>query len=98
MLDGQVVSEIRKISRNIERQLNSFESDFCEAKRRFEEMETYTSLRIRQLRASVSGFRNPNDISKWSDIIDGLEELQSIVDKVMSVDCPVGYASDSDAF
>lgn len=96
MLDGQVISDIRKISRNIERQLNSFESDFSEAKRRFEEMEAYTNLRIRQLRASISGFRNPNDMSKWSDIIDGLEELQSIVDSVMSVECPVGCGDGQD--
>jgi len=90
MLDGQVIKEINRISKNIERQLSSFESDFCEAKRKFEEMEAYTSWRIRELRASVNGFKNPNDISKWSDIIDGLEELQGIVDRMRCVDYPAG--------
>jgi hypothetical protein len=60
-------------------------------------MEAYTNWRIRQLRASISGFRNPNDMSKWSDIIDGLEELQSIVDSVMGVECPAGYSDGQDA-
>jgi len=91
MLDGQIVQDIKKISKNIERQLNSFENDFCEAKHKFEEMEAYTCLRIKELRASIGGFKNPNDISKWSDIIDGLEELQRIVDRIRGADCPVGY-------
>lgn len=89
MLDGQIIKEVNKISNNIERQLSSFEDDVHEARRKFEEIEAYASMRIRELRASVVGFRNPNDVSKWSDIIDGLEELQNIVDMVNAVECPV---------
>jgi hypothetical protein len=84
------MQDTKGISKNIEKQLNSFETDFCKAKHRFEEVEDYWNMRIGELRTSVKSFENPNDMDKWSDIISGLEELQSIVDKILYVDCSIG--------
>ena len=84
------MQDTKKISKNIERQLDSFEFDFNEAKHRFSNIETYWNSRLGGLRTSVKSFENPNDMSKWSDIISGLEELQSIIDKILNVDCSLG--------
>ena len=81
MLDHKIINEIRRISQNIEIQLESFEFNFQETKEHRTKVENYTDQKIIEVRQQVKNLQETNDYSRISDIIDELTEIQSIIEK-----------------
>lgn len=87
MLDVDVNNMVERI----ELQLGVFEKTLGEARIRIDHIERHLDNRIKQVRQCIKLMTHTKDMTMLSKIIDILDDIERIVDKLNSVDStPIG--------
>jgi hypothetical protein len=83
--------DVNIVVRRIELQLGAFEKTLSEARIRIDHIERHLAKRIKEVRQCIVLMAHTKDVMVLTKIIDMLDDIERIVDKLNSVDItPVG--------
>ena len=81
MIEEKIIEEIKAFSKNVEKELSSFEINLNEGKKKLIEVEAYIKEKFSETHEQIKQLKKSNNCDTIPKIVDVLIEIQNIIER-----------------